>query len=382
MISPENIKRLNTVKTPAYILDEACIIRNLNMLSDFKSKSGCTLLIALKAFSSYHCFNLIESHVDGFTASSLNELKLGDEYIKKEAHIYAPGFKTAEIPDIAKRAKTVIFNSHSELNRHLSAFKQQNPNLQIGLRLNPEQSQVTTTLYNPCAPFSRFGVTQNEFQKEDLSKLDGILVHTLCGQGANELEAVVKALESKFSDCLHAVKWLDLGGGHSLSKPNYDHHKAIEIITGLREKYNLEVILEPGEAFVYDAGYLVAGVLDLLKNERNIAILDTSATTHMPDVLEMPYTPIITNAKSFGTTPHSYRLGGVTCLSGDVIGDYAFDAPLKVGDKLIFEDMAQYTIVKNTTFNGVELPDIGILRENGNIDIVKTFGYADFKGRL
>lgn len=377
------IQKLKSVETPAYIIDEIKIRQNLEKLALLKKESGITLLIALKAFSSYHCFPLIRPYVDGFTASSLNELRLGDEYIGKHAHIYSPGYKEIEREEIGKKASHIIFNSHTELNRHLSAFKKINAKIEIGLRINPEHSEVETSLYNPCAPCSRFGVTLEEFKEEDLKNIDGILIHALCGKGPDALERLIQTLENKFAFVLQKIKWLDLGGGHSITKKSYDIKKTITILKNLKNKYpHLEIILEPGEAFIYDAGYLVSSILDITKNSVEIAILDTSATTHMPDVLEMPYTPEIVGAKPFGEKKYAYNLGGVTCLSGDNIGSYSFDTPLKVGDKLIFEDMAQYSIVKNTTFNGINLPDICILRENGQIERVKKFGYDSFISRL
>jgi len=279
-------------------------------------------------------------------------------------------------------ADHIVFNSYSQLHKFKDIVKKINPTIEIALRLNPEHNEVTHSLYNPCAPFSRFGITKAEFKPEELDGIDGFLFHTLCGKNSDALERTIQTIEEKFGEHLHKVKWIDLGGGHVITQDTYDRERLVQLIITFQKKYNVQVILEPGEAVVIKAGRLVTTVLDIMHNEKNIAILDSSATAHMPDVLEMPYRPEVQGADKPDVFKNNYRLGGVTCLSGDVIGDYSFQNPLKVGDTVTFMDMAQYTMVKNTTFNGLQLPSIAIERTDGTIDVIKEFGYEDFKSRL
>jgi carboxynorspermidine decarboxylase len=370
------------LKTPVYVIDESILRRNLEVFKSIKDQTNCSIILALKAYATYATFPLMREYLDGCTSSSLNEAILGREEFGKSVHIYSPGYTHAVMEPISKVASHMIFNSHTQLETFMPIMKSLKPDMKIGLRLNPEHSEVEKSIYNPCAPCSRFGVTKSELDESKLDGIDGVLVHALCGHGSDALERLMKAVEEKFADVLHKVKWVDFGGGHMVTQPHYDRDLLVRIINDFQNKYNVTVILEPGEAMVVNAGTLETTVVDILKNDMNIAIIDSSATAHMPDVLEMPYRPRIKSADKPGEKAHTYRIGSTTCLSGDVIGDYSFDEPLKIGDRVIFEDMAQYTMVKNTTFNGIDLPNIAIKRESGDVELVKEFGYEDFKRRL
>jgi carboxynorspermidine decarboxylase len=368
-----------SVKTPTYILDEDKIEKNLMIFDDVQKRTGCKMILALKAFSNFVTFPLFKQYLSGTAASSLYEARLAHDQFGGEAHIYSPAFKQEQFSDICTYASTIIFNSFSQW----QFFKAQVPaSIRCGLRLNPEHCEVDYPLYNPCAQYSRFGVTKREFKPDCIEGLSGFLIHSLCGNLHDALERTLMIFESNFGDYLHQMEWLDLGGGHVLTDERYDIDHLCRQIDRLQSKYKLQVIFEPGEAFVKDAGYLVCEVLDIVHNERDIAIVDTSATAHMPDVLEMPYRPDIMGAGLSNEKQYTYRIGGGTCLSGDIIGDYSFDQPLLVGDKLVFTDMAQYTMVKNTLFNGIQLPSIMYLRKNGDLEMVKSFGYETFKERL
>jgi carboxynorspermidine decarboxylase len=364
------------------VLDEHQLKRNLERLKYVQQKSGCKIIMAIKAFSSFSVFPLIRKYLPGCTTSSLHEARLAREEFGQEVHIYSPGFKEEEFDEILTLADHIIFNSHSQLQRFLPKIKQKSSTIKVGLRLNPEHSEVSLSLYNPCSKYSRFGVTASELNMVDLDHIDTILIHTLCGQYVENLERVIQVVEEKFGHILHKIKCVNFGGGHLITRPDYNIDKLCTLLKQFKERYNVDVILEPGEAVVVNVGYLVASVLDIMHNEMDIAIIDTSATAHMPDVLEMPYRPNIAGTEKPGILPYTYKLGGNTCLSGDVIGDYSFDQPLQVGDKLVFTDMAQYTIVKNTTFNGVNLPSIAVWRLDNQFEIIKNFDYLDFRNRL
>jgi carboxynorspermidine decarboxylase len=370
------------MKTPVYIISEKKLKQNLEVFKKLKEKCGCKVILALKAYAAFATFPLIKQYLDGCTSSSLHEAKLGRETFDKDVHIYSPAYKKNEIDDIIEVADHIIFNSHSQLTTYKEYVKNKRPNIQIGLRLNPEHSEVDVDIYNPCSQYSRFGVTLRELKEDDLKDIDGFLVHNLCGQGIDALKRTIESIENKFGPLLHTVNWLNLGGGHLITNPKYDTNKLADLITKLQNKYNIQIILEPGEAIVLRAGTLVVEVLDIIKNEKEIAIIDSSATAHMPDVLEMPYRPDIETAGQADEYEYTYKIGAVTCLSGDIIGDYSFKKPLKIGDRLTFLDMAQYTMVKNTTFNGLNLPSIAIKKCDGTLEIIKEFGYKDFKNRL
>ena len=369
------------LKTPCYIIDEAKLIRNLEILHGVEERTGCKILLAQKAFSCYHLYPVIGKYLSGTACSGLYEARLGYECLGKENHVFSAAYREEEIDEIISYCGHIIFNSFSQLERYrdrvLAAGKK------IGLRINPECStQEGHEIYDPCSPRSRLGITLKNFQPDKLDGVTGLHFHTLCEQNSDDLETTLNAVEEKFGGYLRKMEWINFGGGHHITRPDYDIPRLERSINKMQEKYGLEVYLEPGEAAALNAGYLITKVLDLTENDMPIAILDTSAACHMPDVLEMPYRPPLRNSGMPGEKRYSYRLGSQTCLAGDVIGEYSFDEPLKIGDTLIFEDMAIYSMVKNNTFNGMPLPSVGVLRENGSVDILKEFGYADFKIRL
>lgn len=381
MISKEDLKLLYSIETPAYVVDERLLERNLQILKDVQDRSGAKILLALKGFSMFSEFPLISKYLKGVTASGINEALLGRKHMNQEVHIYSPAYKQDEIETIAKNCDHVVFNSSKQIKLYMESFAKYNPSLEFGIRVNPEYSEVATEIYNPCAPFSRLGSKLSSIDTADFDRLDGIHFHTMCEQGADTLERTISVVEEKFGKYLHQMKWLNFGGGHHITRPDYDVDKLVEIILRIRKKYDLEVYLEPGEAVALNTGYMVASVLDIVENDMNIAIIDASAACHMPDVIEMPYRPEVVNMPEGPQYPHKYRFGGATCLAGDIIGDYAFEQPLHMNDKLVFGDMAHYTMVKNNTFNGINLPSIAVMNDDG-IKVIKRFGYDDFEGRL
>jgi carboxynorspermidine decarboxylase len=384
----------NKIKTPAYIVDERLLEKNLKLLYEISQKTGCKILLAQKGFSMYSLYPLMGKYLSGTTASSLYEAKLGREEMGKETHIFSPAYKEEEIEEIAMLCDHIVFNSLTQYRRHKAKVEK----CGCGLRLNPEYAEVEHEIYNPCCAGSRFGMTLAELEaelKEDENALDGIEglhFHAMCEQNSDTLERVLAHFEEKFAKymSLPQIKWVNFGGGHHITRADYDVELLIKCIMHIKEKYNVQVYLEPGEAVALNTGYLVAQVMDV-QNKRftayenvNIqtAILDASAACHMPDVLEMPYRPEIIGAGKPGEKKYTYRFGGNTCLAGDIIGDYSFDRPLNAGDKLVFCDMAHYSMVKNNTFNGIRLPDILSYNDEEGIKLIKSFGYEDFKGRL
>lgn len=369
------------MKTPYYRIEEKRLKSNLEMLQQITERTGCKILLAQKAFSMYKAYPLMRQYLTGTTASGLYEARLGHEEFGKETHVYAPAYIPEEFDELLLYADDIIFNSPGQLRRFAPQAK--TAGKQIGLRINPECStQEGHGIYDPCAAGSRLGTTLVHFDESILPLLDGLHFHTLCEQGADALAVTAEAFERKFGKYLKRMKWLNLGGGHHITKSDYDVETLISIIESFQNKYQLQVYLEPGEAVVLNAGCLVSRVLDVVHNDIDIAILDTSAACHMPDVLEMPYRPPLKNSGAAGEKQYTYRLAGPTCLAGDVIGDYSFDRRLKEGDQLIFEDMALYTMVKNNTFNGMRLPSIVWQREDGREELIRRFGYEDFKMRL
>ncbi len=368
----------NKIKTPAYVVDEAALIKNLKILEEVKERAGCRILLAQKAFSMFCVYPLLAKTLDGSTASGLYEAKLGRECFGKEVHVYAPAFKDEEITEIAHIADHIVFNSAAQLNKHAGKCR----GLSIGLRVNPECSTQDAAIYDPCAAFSRLGVRIEDFDESVLNVIDGLHFHTLCEQNADALKLTLEVFEEKFGRFLKSLKWVNFGGGHHITRDDYDRELLIKLIKDFKAKYGTEVYLEPGEAVALNAGYLVCEVMDIVHNGMDIAILDASAACHMPDVLEMPYRPPLLGAGKSGEKAHTYRLASRTCLAGDVIGDYSFDEVLNTGDRLVFEDMAIYSMVKNNTFNGMPLPDIGLLHADGTYELIKRFGYEDFKERL
>ncbi len=381
---PESIKGL---KTPCYVIDEKKLIHNAEVLASVTARTGCKILLAQKAFSNYDFYPLLSGYISGTEASGLFEARLGKEEMPSgEAHVFCAAYRDDEFDELLKYADHIVFNSINQLKKFGAAAKQNGKS--IGIRINPECStQEGHEIYDPCAKGSRLGVTRTVWDRdmtpELLDMLDGIHFHTLCEQNSDALEITLRAVEEKFGDVLPKMKWLNMGGGHHITKEDYDVAKLESLIVNAKDKWGVEVYLEPGEAVAINAGYLMTRVLDIVENNADkIAILDSSAACHMPDVIEMPYTPPLLNAVSDDTKPYHYRLGGPTCLSGDIIGDYSFDHELKDGDMLIFGDMAIYTTVKNNTFNGMPLPDIYKLAKDGSVGKITDFGYSDFKHRL
>lgn len=369
------------VKTPCFVVDEKRLTDNLEILKDVSERAGCKILLAQKAFSMFYAYPLISKYLAGTTASGLYEARLGKEKFGGETHVFSPAYREDEFEEILKYADDIVFNSPKQVKKY--AQKAKNLGKSVGLRVNPECStQEGHAIYDPCSPGSRLGTTLKNFDESILPFLDGLHFHTLCEQNSDDLETTAKAFEEKFGKYLKGMKWVNFGGGHHITRKDYDREKLISVVKHFREKYDVEVYLEPGEAVVLNAGFLVSTVLETMNNGMDIAILDTSAACHMPDVLEMPYRPPLMNSGEPNEKEFTYRLGGPTCLAGDVIGDYSFDKPLNEGDKVVFEDMALYTMVKTNTFNGMPLPSILYRKLDGETVTVKTFGYEDFVSRL
>ncbi|HEL1649208.1 TPA: carboxynorspermidine decarboxylase [Streptococcus suis] len=373
--------KIEQVPTPAYVIDEAKLVNNLEILKSVQERTGCKVLLAQKAFSMYTTYPLISQYLAGTTASGLYEAKLGREEFGGEVHVFAPAFKDADLEEILEIADHIVFNSERQLRKHVDKCRA--AGVSVGLRINPECStQGEHALYDPCAAGSRFGVRIDQFSEDLLDLVDGLHFHTLCEQNSDDLKTTLEAVEAKFGPYLHRIKWLNMGGGHHVTREDYDLELLISSIQHMQETYGLEVYIEPGEAIALNAGYLVTEVLDIVENGIETLVLDASATCHMPDVLEMPYRPPLRNGFEAGEKAYTYRLSSNTCLTGDIIGDYSFEKPVEIGDKLYFEDMAIYSFVKNNTFNGIGLPSLVLMDKTGDCRIVKSFGYEDFKGRL
>jgi carboxynorspermidine decarboxylase len=371
---------LEQLPSPAFICEESLLKKNLELLKKVQNEAGVKILLALKGFALWSTFDICREFLQGCCASGLHEAILAKEEFKKEVHTFSPAFKDEEIDEIIELSNHLVFNSFNQLNRYKEKVKGKTS---IGLRVNPEYSSVEVDLYNPCAAFSRLGITRKNFQSEDLECVDGLHFHALCEQNVDALKGVLSNFEKKFGEFLPKMKWVNFGGGHHITRADYDVEGLIELLKSFKSRYpHLEIYLEPGEAVGWQTGYLMATVLDIVNNEMNIAILDTSAEAHMPDTLAMPYRADIRDAGLPNEKKYTYRLGGNTCLAGDIIGDYSFDKPLKIGDRIILEDMIHYTMVKTTTFNGIKLPSIIIKTKQGCYQIVKNFGYNDYKSRL
>nr|WP_216857453.1 carboxynorspermidine decarboxylase [Paenibacillus tritici] len=373
---------ISTLPSPAYLVDERLLTKNLETLNYVQEKSGAKILLAQKGFSMHSMYPLVGKYLHGVTSSSLFEARLGFEEMGKEVHVYAPAYVDREFDELLRYSDHMVFNSFDQWSRFKERVQNAPKKISCGIRVNPEYSEIEVPLYDPCYNFSRMGVTLPNFRPDELDGIDGLHFHTMCEQNSDTLERTLKVVEEKFGPYLHGMKWLNFGGGHHITRPDYDLETLIKCILHMKETYNVEIYLEPGEAIALNTGYLVATVLDTMHNGMDIAILDTSAECHMPDVLAMPYRPGIIGAGMPGEFAHTYRLGGMTCLAGDVIGDYSFPEPLKYGDKLIFTDMAHYSMVKNHMFNGVNLPAIASYNEEEGIKVIREFEYSDFSGRL
>ncbi|MBR2283662.1 MAG: carboxynorspermidine decarboxylase [Ruminococcus sp.] len=378
-----NQKIIDGLKTPCYVIDESALIRNLEILHGVEQRTGARILLAQKAFSCWQLYPLISRYLSGTACSGLYEARLGSEEMGRENHVFSAAYRENEIDEIISYCGHIIFNSFTQLRRYRERVLSAGKN--IGLRINPECStQEGHEIYDPCYPGSRLGITRKHFREDDLYGVSGLHFHTLCEQDSDALETTLNAVEERFGDILslEQIKWINLGGGHHITREGYDIPRLERCIARLRERYGLEVWLEPGEAAALNAGYLVTEVLDIVHNDMPIAILDTSAACHMPDVLEMPYRPPLFGSGTPGEKKYTFRLGSQTCLSGDAVGEYSFDSPLEAGSRLVFGDMAIYSMVKNNTFNGMPLPDIVLLRTDGGTEILRRFGYDDFKYRL
>ncbi len=377
--------KIQELKTPCYVIDEKKLRENLEILAGVQQRTGCKILLAQKAFSCFHEYPLIGKYLKGTTASGLFEARLGREEMNLENHVFSPAYREEEMDEIAGLCDHIVFNSFGQLEKYAPRLKGKS----IGLRINPECStQEDHAIYDPCAPGSRLGVTAKKFRENAerspqlLEALDGLHFHTLCEQNSDDLERTLAAVEEKFGQWLPRMKWLNMGGGHHITRADYDIDRLERCIRRMQERYGVEVYLEPGEAVALNAGYLATQVLDVVENGIRTLILDASAACHMPDVLEMPYRPPLRDSGKPGEKPWTYRLSSYTCLAGDIIGDYSFDREIQAGDRLYFEDMAIYSMVKNNTFNGIGLPDIAVMDENGDCRVIRSFGYEDFKERL
>lgn len=387
------------LNTPCYIVDERLLEKNMKIIKSVIDRTGCKILLAQKAFSMYEEYPFMSRFLNGTTASSLHEARLGYEKFPGEVHIFNPAYRKDDMAEILKYAEHIVFNSFTQWHKYRDMVKQAEKergiHISCGLRINPECSTGDHAIYDPCGDGSRLGITIENFEKAlaegyTIDEIEGLHFHTLCEQNSDDLETTIQAVEEKFGKYMKGMKWLNLGGGHHITRNDYDVERLVGLINYLKEKYNAVIYLEPGEAHVLNTGFLISTVLETFKNTINIAILDTSAACHMPDVIEMPYRPYVMLAKNekiydsgeAGEKKYTYRLGGPTCLAGDIIGDYSFDEELCEGDKLIFTDMSHYSMVKNNTFNGINLPDICVYRENEGVKTVKRFGYEDFIARV
>ena len=369
------------VPSPSYIVDEVALEHNLQILDRVQKQTGCKILLALKGFAMFSTFPLVRQYLAGICASGLFEARLGREEFGKEVHVFAPAYGESEFKLILPLADHIVFNSVAQWNLFRPLVQKAKRAVSCGIRINPEYSEIDVPLYNPCARYSRFGVKAGDFTRVP-EGIEGLHFHTMCEQNSDVLERTLAVVEKRFGKILSQVKWVNFGGGHHITREDYDVERLCRLITAFKKKYGVDVYLEPGEGVALNAGILVSTVLDFVHNEMDIAILDTSAEAHMPDVLAMPYRPDVIGAGKPNELKYTYRLAGSTCLAGDVIGDYSFPVPLQRGSKLTFLDMAHYSMVKNTTFNGIPLPAIGIYTKDNQLKITRKFGYEDYKNRL
>ncbi|TKB24768.1 carboxynorspermidine decarboxylase [Desulfopila sp. IMCC35006] len=375
------------LRTPCYVVDVGLLRGNLQILADVKAQTGCKILLALKCFAMHRLFPLLAETLDGVCASSPHEARLGFEEFGKEVHTFGAAYSQADMEDICRTSDHILFNSCAQLERFVPMIMAHaagsGKKIELGIRINPEHSEGAVAMYDPCAPGSRLGIRREQLQEELLAQVRGLHWHNLCEQDADCLERTVRAVEERFGDLIPRMRYVNFGGGHHITRPGYDLARLVRVINSFKERWGVQVYLEPGEAVALNCGYLVSTVLDLTKADMAIAIMDSSVPAHMPDVLEMPYRPHIIDSGGEGEKKYSYRIGGLSCLAGDVAGSYSFDRPLAVGDRLVFSDMAIYTMVKNNTFNGVGLPSIYLYEpEEDRYECVRSFGYEDFKNRL
>jgi len=370
------------VPSPCYIVDERLLKKSLEVLDYVQKRTGCKILLAQKGFSMHAVYPLVGEYLHGVTSSSLFEARLGYEKMGKEVHVYAPAYIDSEFDELMKYSDHIVFNSFAQWNKFKDRIKKSPKKIGCGLRVNPEYSEITTPIYDPCYANSRLGITLANFKPEELEGIEGLHFHTMCEQNSDVLERTIKVVDEKFGQYIKNMKWLNMGGGHHITRPDYDIEALIRSIMYFKDKYGVEIYLEPGEAIALNTGYLVSEVLDIVDNGMQIGILDASAACHMPDVLEMPYRPNIIGAGMPGEHEYTYRFGGNTCLAGDIIGEYSFKEPLKVGDRLVFCDMAHYTMVKNNMFNGVNLPSIALYSEEKGIQVIRQFAFEDYMNRL
>jgi len=382
-----HFRSIADIQTPYYICEEELLEKNLKILDDVQKRSGAKILLALKGFAMWSTFPLVSKYLAGCTASGPYEARLAKEEFLKynseaEVHTYSPAFSESDIEQVSKLSNHIVFNSPNQLDKFLLKTKEYNQKIHISLRINPEVSASPKDIYNPCGLYSRLGTTVKNIDESTLNRVDGLNFHALCEQNVDALEEVLLVFEKNFSKYFKNLKYINFGGGHHITKKGYDIERLICIIKEFHLKYQINIYLEPGEAIAWETGYLVSTVLDIFENGMSIAILDTSAEAHMPDTLAMPYRAEVRGSGVANEKKYTYRLGGNTCLAGDIMGDYSFDEPLEVGDKIIFEDQIHYTFVKSTSFNGIKLPSLVIKRQSGEYELIKEFGYEDYKQRL
>ncbi len=383
ILTMNKITDINNLPSPCWLLEAKLLRKNMAIFEHIQSESGAKILLALKGYALWKSFDIIRPTLHGCCASGLHEAKLAHEEFGKEVHTYSPAFKKEDIEEIASISHHLVFNSPAQFHRFGKKALSINPLLSLGIRVNPEYSQSPKEMYNPCGLYSRLGTTIANFDDSIMEHCEGLHFHALCEQDSDALAGVLENFEAKFGSYIPGLKWVNFGGGHHITRSGYDIERLIRLIKEFKQKYNdIEVYLEPGEATGWETGGLHTTVLDIVHNGIDIAILDSSAEAHMPDTILMPYRAEVRNAGQAGEKVYTYRLGGNTCLAGDIMGDYSFDKPLQIGDKIIFEDQMHYTMVKATTFNGIPLPSIAIEYEDGTIEVVREFGYEEFKGRL
>ena len=373
----------NKIPSPCYVIDEERFRRNLSLIKNVSEQSGAEIILAFKGFAMWGVFPILREYISGAAASSAGEARLGFEEIGSPAHTYAPAYREAEFPLILKYSSHITFNSLNQYRKYSTILNKYSKKISAGLRINPEFSEISHGLYNPCSPGSRLGITADELKDGLPEGIEGLHFHVLFESDSHALENILSVVEEKFGIFLPQLKWINMGGGHLITRKNYDTAHLIRILKDFRERWGIHVILEPGSAFAWETGELVSTVEDIVENQgMKTAILDVSFTAHMPDCLEMPYKPVIINASEPIEGKPTYRMGGNSCLSGDVMGDWSFDNELKPGDRIIFFDMIHYTMVKTTTFNGVHHPSIGIWTKDGKFRLLREFGYEDYKNRL